>query len=1342
MEGMTMVQNFMGMLSLAAMLGLAPATALGAPVAPARPLQAAVANVPGSRLVPAVASAPAGQAPAHRRQAASSLPDSARAVLRPVAPVLKSAGSPVDPILLDAADRERIDRLLSPLAMRPAGAAGKAPADIRPADKAAPWDEDHLLANATSMNDEYVSLAVSPLTGDLWASFAATDLGGTDRDIHLARSSDGGATWDVWEMPSLSADEYHPDLAVDAAGYLHVVWIAAPGTIMRARSAAPDNAVNWAFVEGLAADEPLATPSLAVSGGGDFARVFIALAWSTVNWDEYAYEWTLLFMHSFDGGRNVTYDYFLPDGYPDYWPDVTMDGSLVHFVNAEADYYTGELEVLIASDQYNGSFLDVASLTGWTPNNCGFPRLAGQDEQVFVVYQHDWSDGVNTDGDIIYTYSWDAGATWYGPIEMIADPYESVGPTVFTRDGVVGCLWLDAPAGADEFELASRLGSGGGHSSLFGNVEIVTDQPRVEPQFHAIAGVAAAERIHAAWIDRRDYPTQGHNVYTSARDVLPDLAPFQPEGWSAALVTAAERGGRTDGWLAAGDTTFVSFAFMNAGLADATGPFSVRLDVDGLPAAAWTVEDLGTATWTLVEDHPLVLSAGAHTLGLRLDSLQQVTEADETDNTIERTFTWIDGNPVARAVPERLVITLDPAPAGLDVDALVQNPPLLAWQGAAGLSTELSAAMDKALDSERLRVVVVPRERLDATALASLLAETTAPVRRDAVLDAARLQTDRSLAALQPRLAALARAGSAGEARPLWLSGMIAVELTPLGIARLLEEPGVAHLWLDDTMSRTFGPPAGAGERATAAVTRAWHLDRIGAPEAWALGLDGTGVLVGHVDTGIAYDHPDLAGAMWDGGAAWPHHGWDAIDEDDDPYDGDVDWYHGTHTAGLIAGDGTAGTATGSAPGATLMALRSVPGYYDDLVEGLQFGLDNGAQLFSLSGGWTGASEGIRVANRYNADVLLASGIPWICAAGNGDNYGGHLAVPNDVSSPGDCPNPYYHPNGGATAVITIGALTITNEVWDGSSIGPVRWDYDNPYSTADYHDYPWTPGLIKPDVAAPGDALTSTVGSSGYVEYSGTSMATPLVAGAAAILLQAAPGLSPADLARVLDESAVDITVSPAALGRDNYTGQGRVDIPAAVDLLAEAGPAASLAVVNDGPLPLVISGVYDNAPWLGITAPASPILPGEQVVLPVFVDPAGLLPGAHEATILIVSNDPASPLLVPVVLDYGSGLSGAEDPVPAAPAGRLTAAPNPFNPRTVISWEARGGLPAELVIFDLKGRRVRTLVTGVLPPGAGRAAWDGCDDRGRTLPSGPYFARLSEGGRAAAVRKLMLVR
>ncbi len=164
--------------------------------------------------------------------------------------------------------------------------------------RSAPWSTDQLLADPTHMNDQYLSLVCDPSTNHLYAAFEAYDLGGTDRDIHIARSTDGGLTWTQHEMPCTSLDESQPDLALDDAGYLHLVWVRSDGMLVRARSAGPGSIDTWAFVHAFEVGEPVAVPSIAVSGSGDFATVFIACCWYTVNWDWYQYEYTLLWLYS------------------------------------------------------------------------------------------------------------------------------------------------------------------------------------------------------------------------------------------------------------------------------------------------------------------------------------------------------------------------------------------------------------------------------------------------------------------------------------------------------------------------------------------------------------------------------------------------------------------------------------------------------------------------------------------------------------------------------------------------------------------------------------------------------------------------------------------------------------------------------------------------------------------------------------------------------------------------------------------------------------------------------------------------------------------------------------
>ena len=1212
-------------------------------------------------------------------------------------------------------------------------------------DKALPWSPDTKLANPTDMNDEYVALAQSPLSGDLYAVFSAQDLGGTDRDIHIAHSDDAGLTWTVTEMPAYALDEYHPNIAIDAGGYIHVVWVRDDGWILRARTTQADDISDWAWVKGLGTDEVNANPSVAVSGSGDFARVFIAANWLTVNYDSYQLEWTIIWLYSTTGGQTGIYDYFDPDGYQDLWPGVTMNGGLVHMVNAEVDMWTGETEIIYAHDTYDGTFFDVASFTGGTSFNCGFPRIASQGDDVFVVYQEDYSDGVSTDGDILYTYSWDGGETFFGPFGMAADEYESVGPAIFTRDGVVSVLWLDAPPGADEFWLGSRTGGGFGLSTLFGDVEIVSDDPRVEPMFHSCQGLVVEGQLLAAWIDRRDYPTEGHNVYQSRRAVEPNLSPFIPAGWDSSLVVNMARGERTNGFLAADDTVFVSFAANNSGLTDIASPFLLRLELDGVEVAQWIANDgLALGAYLPVEDVPVVAGPGPHALTVTLDLYNLIAEADETDNTLEKTYLWVAGDPELRLSTQSLSRTITPQKSRSAALALVTAPLLKRQVNLPVISPELSAAMSDKAVGERLRVMIVPAERLDAAAMNLALKDASRATRREVITLAAKRQVDVSHADLSGTLNSLLTAGQADAPRPLWLSGTLAMAMTPAAVEQLAGDPAVGYLYLDETRSETFGGPVPVTYRdATSPADKApaWHLASIGADQVWSSGVTGTGILVGHLDSGVAYDHPDLAGQMWDGGTAYPNHGWDSVDEDDDPYDGDIDWGHGTHTAGLIIGDGTGGTATGAAPGATLMALRAVPGYMDDLIEGLQFGLDNGVHLFNLSGGWSQAGDDTRAANRHNAELLLSIDVPWICSAGNGDNYGGHNTVPTDIVSPGDCPGPRYAPNGGHTAVVAVGAVNQDASVWAYSSYGPTQWDLTNPYGESDFADYPWTPGLIKPDLTAPGGGLTSTSHNGGYVDYSGTSMSCPLVTSAFCLIWSALPQLTVPQVTELLETTATDISVSPAAPGRDNYTGAGLINLPAALGQLPTA-EAESFWIHNDGTSPLIIDSVTWNSAWLDIQLPRLSVDPGDSVQATAVLDPADLPEGGYYDQVVFASNDPNSPAELAVILYYGEGVSPAPDDVPEPAAPVLTNHPNPFNPRTVLRYRATGSAPVRLVIYDVRGRQVRALRDDRLEPGMREVIWDGMDDHGQAVGSGQYFAVLREGDRDPVKRKLMLVR
>ncbi len=170
------------------------------------------------------------------------------------------------------------------------------------------------------------------------------------------------------------------------------------------------------------------------------------------------------------------------------------------------------------------------------------------------------------------------------------------------------------------------------------------------------------------------------------------------------------------------------------------------------------------------------------------------------------------------------------------------------------------------------------------------------------------------------------------------------------------------------------------------------------------------------------------------------------------------------------------------------------------------------------------------------------------------------------------------------------------------------------------------------------------------------------------------------------------------------------------------------------------VLFSAAPEVPWISLDPPSAAIEGGASTDLSIIFDATGLAEGDHTCFLVVQHDDPdqASPLYVPVTLTVNDISATPDAPRIFALHG---AAPNPFNPATTLRFSLPTAGHARLAIFDVRGRRVRTLVDGPRSAGPGEVRWDGRDQTGRQVASGTYYARLTATGQSS-VKPLVLVK
>ena len=435
----------------------------------------------------------------------------------------------------------------------------------------------------------------------------------------------------------------------------------------------------------------------------------------------------------------------------------------------------------------------------------------------------------------------------------------------------------------------------------------------------------------------------------------------------------------------------------------------------------------------------------------------------------------------------------------------------------------------------------------------------------------------------------------------------------------------------------------------------------IRASEVWqpaqGLGLDGTGTTIGIIDTGVDYTHPDLGGCF--GVSCKVVGGYDFVDNDTNPMD---DHGHGTHVAATAAGNGTYRDSSGVshplpgvAPGAKIYAYKvlsaSGSGWSSDIIAAIERCADpnldgdflDHLDVCSLSlGGGGDPDDPMSLA----IDLASKNGVVFTVAAGNSGPAAG------TVGSPGTSRE----------------AITVAAACKPGSASGECSESSIATFSSRG--PIPNFPQVLKPDVAAPGvDICAARFGSfaSGseckdtvHIAISGTSMAAPHVAGLAAIIRQANPSLTPADVKAIIIGTASDLG--------DDATAQGTGMIDAVAAVAAAGQPftflrfhgrmpvvsytpsrlvqeiSAAVTVVNTSGADLSISpSVLKPVAGVSISFPAGQLslLPDESRTIPIVVAVDHRVAVARSLSVLLKFTTPLGDATIPLMLDIKSPLS-----------------------------------------------------------------------------------------------------
>ncbi|MBK8553312.1 MAG: S8 family serine peptidase [Ignavibacteria bacterium] len=469
---------------------------------------------------------------------------------------------------------------------------------------------------------------------------------------------------------------------------------------------------------------------------------------------------------------------------------------------------------------------------------------------------------------------------------------------------------------------------------------------------------------------------------------------------------------------------------------------------------------------------------------------------------------------------------------------------------------------------EYTRVLILLNDQVDIESLDKELYRINAPLnyRAQTVINTLKQKALQTQGPILQYLNSEKDRGKVNELMDFWVTNVIYAEVTPDVVLNLSTRTDVQMIDLDEKITwdkPIYDEPLPANNSTESVET---GLKVIKADELWRLGFTGAGRTVMHIDTGVDGLHPALASRWWgNNGRPWQHAWFDPVSPfTTSPTDCGT---HGTHTMGIMCGRNSAsGDTVGVAPDAYWMSagITDCPGasYPSMNIAAYQWAMDPDSNSVTMdmpdaiSCSWQDPNvSGIAQCTSIYVSTLNAveaAGIAVCFSAGNSGSGASTITPPKNI-------------NTDSVNVFSVGAV-------DGNTVG---------YPIASFSSRgPSICGgsgtlLIKPEVSAPGVNVRSLVPGNSYGLNSGTSMASPHVAGAIALLKQAAPGLTGKQIKAILFSTCTDLGTP----GEDNTYGKGLINLLAAFQQLG-LYPLNAFSIQTPAPGATIVSFPNSSTP------------------------------------------------------------------------------------------------------------------------------------------------------------------